>query len=110
MRQVGITDLYHAARAVQAVPSTNREQFCRELLWRAHVADKYVKRLRKLHAEWGDGSLRAAALAQCSIAQKGIDASDFRRCLLIVLTTFHEGYHQSSSSSGLHLVRQGLHM
>lgn len=96
MRQVGITDLYHAARAVQAVPSTHREQFCRELLWRAHVADKYVKRLRKLHAKWGDGSLRAAALAHCSMAQTGNDHSDLQRCLLIVLTTFHEGYHQSS--------------
>lgn len=96
MRHVGITDLYHAARAVQAVQPIKRARFCRELLWRAHIADKYVKRLRKLHPDWGDGSLRAAALAQCPIGQRGNTPVDLLGCMLIVLTTFHEVHNQSS--------------
>lgn len=53
MRQVGLADLHHAARAVQRKPVSERGGFCRDLVWRAHVADKYVKRLRKLHPVWG---------------------------------------------------------
>ncbi len=93
MRSIGLTDLYHAACAVQAVSPPNREVFCRELLWRAHVADKYVKRLGKLHPKWGDGSLRAAALAQHTMVICGVDPADFRLCLMIVLTVFHEEHH-----------------
>lgn len=85
MRHIGIADLYHAARAVQAVPPSKRERFCRELLWRAHVADKYVKRLGKLHPEWGDGSLRAAALAQIHMNQSGRVSLDLRGCMSTVL-------------------------
>ena len=63
MRRVGLMDLHYAARAVQTVPAEARVAFCRRLKWQAHVADKHVKRLRRLHPHWGDGSLRAAALA-----------------------------------------------
>lgn len=55
-------DLHYAARVVQCFPSAQQEWACLDLIWRAHVADKYVKRLHKLHPLWGDGSLRAAAL------------------------------------------------
>lgn len=62
MRQIGLSDLYHAARAVLSVPPPQREACCDLLLWRAHVADKYIKRLGKFHPEWGNGSVRSAAL------------------------------------------------
>ena len=68
MRQVDVTDLHHAARAVAAVERADRARFAAILCWRAHVADKHVKRLRKPHPEWGDGSLRAAALAHPQVA------------------------------------------
>jgi len=72
VRQVGLCDLHHAARAVQIVPCAYQTDVCRVIIWRAHVADKYVKRLGKLHPEWGDGSLRAAALMHpCAPVQSG---------------------------------------
>ncbi|MEH6646199.1 DUF7742 family protein [Sulfitobacter sp.] len=58
-----MSDLHHAAGAVQTVPVGARVAFCQRLFWQAHVADKHVKRLRRLHPQWGDGSLRAATLA-----------------------------------------------
>ncbi|WP_299414663.1 hypothetical protein [uncultured Sulfitobacter sp.] len=63
MRQIGLCDLHHAARVVQAAAPSARAQLCHDLIWRAHFADKYVKRLRKIHPLWGDGSLRHAAIS-----------------------------------------------
>lgn len=67
MRRVGVMDLYHAARAVAAVEPEQRAIFARTLCLRAHVADKYVKKLRKSHPLWGDGSLRGAAMAHSQV-------------------------------------------
>ncbi len=77
-------DLYHAARAVQAAPPEGRNAACHELLWRAHVADKYLKRLKKLHPFWGDGSLRAAALAGRDSAEGWVMSPDMLACFVIV--------------------------
>ncbi len=78
-------DLHHAARAVQVVAPPLRAGFCNRLLERAHAADKYVKRLRKLHPAWGDGSLRAASLAYPCGSDSGPDSPSLRECYLIVL-------------------------
>lgn len=63
MRRIGLADLHHAARALAERPVSERVDYAADLIWRAHVADKTVKRLRKLHPRWGDGSLRTVALA-----------------------------------------------
>ena len=85
MRQIGLGDLHHAARVIQAMPEDARVQTCAELLWQAHVADKYVKRMRKLHPKWGNGSLRAAALAWPLAPQRPPPSAELHRCLLLVL-------------------------
>ncbi len=90
MRRVGIMDLYHAARVVQAAPVAGRVDLCTELLWQAHVADKYVKRLHKTHPKWGDGSLRAAALARAS--KYGSVNTDLMGCLALVLSAVSRGH------------------
>lgn len=68
MRRVGIMDLHHAARAIAAVPPEQRVEFAAMLCWRAQVADKYVKRFRRCHPRWGDGSLRSVAMAHPQVA------------------------------------------
>lgn len=98
MRQIGLTDLYHAARAVQAIPEPARAQACAQLLRQAHAADKYVKRLRKLHPEWGDGSLRAAALARSCEPRLASMTSDFQACLLLVLSAVMQRRGQDGAS------------
>ncbi len=85
MRQVGLSDLHHAARALQTVPPPNREQCARQLIWRAHVADKMVKRLCRLHPAWGDGSLRAAALQHPRQEIEPNGTQDYLHCISIIL-------------------------
>lgn len=87
MRQAGLSDLHHAARALYTVPLDERSAFCAHLVWQAHVADKYVKRLRRLHAHWGDGSLRAVALPYANRSGGAVDTAGMRQCLAIVLST-----------------------
>lgn len=78
-------DLHHAACALQGFPREQRVDLCALLIWRAHVADKYVKRLAKLHPQWGDGSLRAAALGHRIGIVTRTDCPEFLRCLSIVV-------------------------
>ena len=85
MRQIGLSDLNHAARAVQQVEKTDQAAFCARLLWRAHVADKYVKRLKRLHPDWGDGSLRAAAMCSCGPPVGRPNGPQWRAALQVVL-------------------------
>ncbi|MEP2921006.1 hypothetical protein [Sulfitobacter sp.] len=85
MRQIGLADLQHAARAVLGMPVPQRERFCDLLLWRAHVADKCVKRLGKLHPEWGDGRLGSVALAWSGARSKALGGAELCLGIEIVL-------------------------
>lgn len=90
MRQIGLSDLHHAARAVQQVEKTDQAAFCARLLWRAHVADKYVKRLKRLHPDWGDGSLRAAAMRSYSQLSERPNCPQWRAALQVVLAALED--------------------
>lgn len=109
MREVGLSDLSHAARAVLSVPPSQRSALCEGMLWRAHVADKYVKRLGKLHPEWGDGSLRGIAIRSHlkGHAPRGTDA--FCIGLQVVLAALVERQSAQkgrlSDTVGLHVAR-----
>jgi len=84
VRRAGLGDLHHAARAVQAVPAAVQQSFCAELLCRAHMADKVVKRLGRLHHDWGDGSLRTAALAHPRVPEKDVGTPEYLVALACV--------------------------
>lgn len=86
MRKVGLSDLHHAARAVQTVHTGAGAALSQQLLWHAHVADKYVKRLHRLHPAWGDGSLRAAALAHLKHHGPLKQPPDYCLSMAVVLT------------------------
>ncbi|MEP1943760.1 MAG: hypothetical protein ABJJ03_11710, partial [Sulfitobacter sp.] len=55
-------------------------------VWRAHVADKYVKKLRKLHPNWGDGSLRAAAQHVAQTKHNGSINGEYVEALAVVIS------------------------
>lgn len=103
-------DLHHAACAVQGVPDPLRRGVCANLLWRAHVADKYVKRLRRYHPDWGDGSLRAVALLHEPCLPEQRTAKEYHRCLAIVLEALvrKDAAHarRNRGATGLHLPSQ----
>lgn len=80
-----MSDLHHAACALYGVPHEQRGAFCTSLVWQAHVADKYVKRLRKLHPYWGDGSLRAVAMPQSAQLRTTPDTGEMLACMAVVV-------------------------
>ena len=55
------------------------------LVYRAHAADKYVKRLGKRHPEWGDGSLRAVAIQHNYTPIRTVQDEEWRRALALVI-------------------------
>jgi hypothetical protein len=61
MRQLLMGDLIAASRAVLVLPPDQRRQAIAKMLYHAHSADKFVKQTQKLHPQWGNGSLMAAA-------------------------------------------------
>lgn len=65
------------------------------MIWRAHVADKYVKKLRKLHPIWGDGSLRAAALVFERANQARPFHEEYEVALAMVLSEISQRRGQS---------------
>ncbi len=62
MRPILPSDLDLAARVLMALPQGQRAAAMALLLARADLADRYRKRLGRLHAEHGDGSLRAVTI------------------------------------------------
>ncbi len=100
MRRVGLMDLHHAARAVQVVPEDARLAFVGTLLWRAHVADKYVRHFSSIHPAWGDGSLRAAAQAHPQAPYGLPGSADLRRCYLLVLEALERRDHGNLAQAG----------
>jgi len=88
MRSLLWGDIIAAARYLAAVPAPRRETETRALFWRAHIADKVMKRLRRPHSVWGNGSLTAAASASDLARQPERFATDpaFLDALLHVLT------------------------
>lgn len=61
MRPVQMADIEAAARAICAVAADERAALASEIYFRADVADRYRKRLRQVHPEYGTGSLMSAA-------------------------------------------------
>jgi len=86
MRPVGFDDLRTAARALMAVPQDARGALCARLLQRARWADCYVKRLSKLHPQWGDGTLRAAARPEELAHERWLGDQEYRDCCMLVLS------------------------
>lgn len=77
-------DLHHVAQVVQGVPPEAREATCLHLMWCAHVADKYLKKIGKVHPLWGDGSLRSVALADSKGAVRPDLSHDMLDCFALV--------------------------
>ncbi|PUB13120.1 DUF7742 family protein [Yoonia sediminilitoris] len=62
MRPVQFADIEIAARVLRRAPADRRASIIGQILQDADTADRYRKRLRRLHPQYGDGSLMSAAL------------------------------------------------
>ena len=61
MRAVGLADIELAVRVLLAVPAARRSALMADLLDRADTADRYRKRLGRMHPAFGAGTLASAA-------------------------------------------------
>ena len=77
-------DLDAAVRAVCHMSETERPKRLTEIVTNAQIADRYRKRLRKPHPQFGTGTLQSAAGA----GQLPANPCDrhYRRCLKDLLT------------------------
>ena len=57
-----IGDVMALARGLSGMPADHQRIACQQAYLRAHCADKFRKRLGRVHPRWGDGSLMAFAL------------------------------------------------
>ena len=85
MREVYISDLTVAARALLAVPPCHRTLLCHDMLNEADWADKYAKRLKKPHPIWGNGTLLAAARGRNIVSERSFSDPEYASCFMIIL-------------------------
>jgi len=84
------------------VPAAQHAALCDQLIRSAHVADKYAKRLKKLHPVWGDGSLRAAALARGAAGQEACCGPQYQAALVSVVHALARWRGRTCARTGLH--------
>ena len=93
MRAVQLADVEIAARALMIVPCEDRKSLIERLLWQADTADRYRKRLRRPHGEFGTGTLMSAAM-QCPLAPRPVRlTADVAHAFSTVINALH---HQSA--------------
>ena len=85
MRRVMHGDLVAAARALLPVPPTQRAAQIARWLAEAHAADRYFRRLGRVHRHWGDGSLRTRVLGVPLPPEPALNQPNYLHCLSCVL-------------------------
>ena len=85
MRPVLINDLTSAARALLFVQPAGRERLAAQLLQNADAGDRYTRRFGRIHADFGDGTLSAAARKRPLARDPTLDDFAYCECLALVL-------------------------
>lgn len=86
MRTAFYGDVSAAARVLLRLPAAERLNCVRELMRQADGADRYVRRKKKLHPEWGNGTLRDVAMRNAPAAEPSFDDTDYCACFAMVLS------------------------
>ena len=85
MRPVLHGDLSSAARALLAAPPEQREALCARLFHQAEAADRFRLCEGRLHPEWGNGSLMAAARKYPLKPEPDFDDTAYCHCMVLIL-------------------------
>ncbi|WP_417721222.1 hypothetical protein [Salipiger sp.] len=85
MKPVMHGDLVAAARALLAAAPGARWRLARDLVARADAADRFLDRHGRVHPEWGNGTLMAAALVLPLAPEPRIDQPVYADCMILVL-------------------------
>ena len=87
MRPVMLSDVTAAARVLLGVAAAQREECCVAMLREAEHADRYTRRLGRLHPVWGNGTLLAAARTRRLQPEPSFDNLAYCACVEMVLRT-----------------------
>ena len=87
MRAVLHGDLVALARVLLAAPAQARAGLCRSVIAEARVAAAVVRRLRRPHPRWGDGSVMAACAAHPARREPFASDAEYLDCLGLVIAT-----------------------
>ncbi|GGG64206.1 hypothetical protein GCM10011415_08420 [Salipiger pallidus] len=85
MRPVLPGDVSAAACALLLERSGQRWQVARKMVCEADAADRYRRRIGRTHPQWGNGTLRSAALARGTGPERRLDDPEYIDCLILVL-------------------------
>lgn len=95
MRSVSYTDVAATVRVLLAVTPMARRQTLKQLLREAAFADKFVRRLGKLHPKWGNGTLLDAAKRRRMAPELSFDDPEYCKCFSqVVLALSHRPRHE----------------
>lgn len=97
MRPIHLSDLHHAAISLSSVPLGERKHQFAQALSRADIADRYRKRLRKAHPQFGIGTLTSALSIHLPNDTDRPTDEDYLRAMLVVVTgLLHRAGHNSA--------------
>ncbi|KIN60757.1 hypothetical protein Z945_1736 [Sulfitobacter noctilucae] len=85
MRRVYYSDVSGAARVLLKVPRESRSALCAQMFAEAETADRFLRKLGKLHPVYGNGTLRGAAFRHVPEPEPSFDNPDYRACFMEVL-------------------------
>lgn len=86
MRRVHLSDLNLAARVLMPVPVYQRSDAIKRLITYAHAADKFRKRMGRVHPKWGAGRLSDVCLP--TPMAKGSEGCDVQYLLCLAQVSY----------------------
>uniref|UniRef100_UPI004038AAAC DUF7742 family protein n=1 Tax=Yoonia phaeophyticola TaxID=3137369 RepID=UPI004038AAAC len=86
VRAVQLADIEAAARALLVVPAHERAALATKICQRAQAADKYRRRLGRVHPDFGTGSILSAAARFRQAPRPDRICSDYLGCFAQVCT------------------------
>lgn len=89
MRSLRYSDVSAAARVLVVTPPAFRAQVCLGMIREAEYADRFAKRLGKLHPKWGNGTLLATARRRRLGREPSFSDPEYCACFQQVLATLH---------------------
>lgn len=85
MRPVMHGDISSAARALLAARPDLRPALARQMIHEAECADRYVIENRRIHPQFGNGTLMAVARKRPLAVEPDFDNADYSRCFEMML-------------------------
>ncbi len=87
MRRVLHGDVTSLARVLRRSAPERRAALCAQVIREADWADRYVRRLGRVHPLWGDGTLMSAARKRVLADEPELSDADYCSCLELVFET-----------------------